>query len=365
MRSHASTPFIALVAATLFSQHAARAADTYTFTITSASSSVGYTASASVPFAGNMTGDTTATPPTRTKRGTFSFPFFVTCGNFTPTTNEPIIISGAIAASGNGMNIRPTGAFTLSINPATSSSSVRGLSLNLLGTSSATITASLSNFRYETFCTVNPTCSQPFLTAISLPVGNVTVSQLTAIQPEGAALGTLTPAGANTFTFAIPMLVDVNATASLTGAPLPTAPQQVPIVFSGTIVLNGDAATVTNTLTVDLAPPATTTPVDLPPTPFSIPTGIPLVCGGPNLLLALTISSSTIAIGATANLTSSGTRILCPCDWNGVGGLTLQDLFDYLNSFFTNTGDFNTDGATSVQDIFDFFTCYFARPAGC
>lgn len=49
----------------------------------------------------------------------------------------------------------------------------------------------------------------------------------------------------------------------------------------------------------------------------------------------------------------------CRCDWDNTGTVTLQDIFDYLTSFFNGDGDFNYSGATSVQDVFDFVTCYF------
>jgi hypothetical protein len=53
----------------------------------------------------------------------------------------------------------------------------------------------------------------------------------------------------------------------------------------------------------------------------------------------------------------------CPCDWNHSGALSVQDIFDFLASYFGPTGaDMNNSGATSVQDIFDFLACYFA---GC
>lgn len=49
----------------------------------------------------------------------------------------------------------------------------------------------------------------------------------------------------------------------------------------------------------------------------------------------------------------------CPCDWNAGGGLSVQDIFDFLSGYFTGNGDFNNSGATTVQDIFDFLSCYF------
>ncbi|MCC6320117.1 MAG: hypothetical protein IT438_01625 [Phycisphaerales bacterium] len=54
----------------------------------------------------------------------------------------------------------------------------------------------------------------------------------------------------------------------------------------------------------------------------------------------------------------------CACDWNSTGGLTLQDLFDFLTDWFNSDGDFNGAGGTTLQDIFDYLTCYFTGCSG-
>ena len=50
-------------------------------------------------------------------------------------------------------------------------------------------------------------------------------------------------------------------------------------------------------------------------------------------------------------------------DFNGVNGITVQDIFDFLNAWFNldPATDFNGSGV-SVQDIFDFLNAWFA---GC
>jgi hypothetical protein len=53
---------------------------------------------------------------------------------------------------------------------------------------------------------------------------------------------------------------------------------------------------------------------------------------------------------------------ICPCDWNHSGTVSVQDIFDFLSSYFAGQGDFNNSSQTTVQDIFDFLACYFA---GC
>lgn len=51
----------------------------------------------------------------------------------------------------------------------------------------------------------------------------------------------------------------------------------------------------------------------------------------------------------------------CPGDFNGVGGITVQDVFDFLVAWFANApnGDFNGVGGVTVQDVFDFLVAWF------
>lgn len=54
----------------------------------------------------------------------------------------------------------------------------------------------------------------------------------------------------------------------------------------------------------------------------------------------------------------------CAADFNGVDGVSVQDIFDFLDAFFANSpaADINASGAVTVQDIFDFIAAFFA---GC
>lgn len=58
---------------------------------------------------------------------------------------------------------------------------------------------------------------------------------------------------------------------------------------------------------------------------------------------------------------------ICPPDYNGQNGVNVQDLFDFLNAWFSNcnlsfcprTADYNCSGVLDTQDIFDFLNDWF------
>lgn len=64
-------------------------------------------------------------------------------------------------------------------------------------------------------------------------------------------------------------------------------------------------------------------------------------------------------------LMDAGTITLpCRCDVNGDGNITIDDLFQYLNLYFTGAGDVDGNGATTIDDLFLFLNCYFSNCAG-
>ncbi len=68
--------------------------------------------------------------------------------------------------------------------------------------------------------------------------------------------------------------------------------------------------------------------------------------------------------GTVCNAPGNSTSPCCKADYNHVGGVTVQDIFDFLAGYFTASpeADVNAAGGVTVQDIFDFLSAYFT---GC
>lgn len=54
-----------------------------------------------------------------------------------------------------------------------------------------------------------------------------------------------------------------------------------------------------------------------------------------------------------------GARRACIADWDGLGGLTPQDVVMFLGDVFRRTADFDGDGATTASDLYGFLAAYF------
>ena len=83
----------------------------------------------------------------------------------------------------------------------------------------------------------------------------------------------------------------------------------------------------------------------------------------PDITGRLSINPVALATGADATTTIIVRTVggASP-DWNHSGAVTVQDIFDFLSSWFAGSGDFNGVGGSTVQDIFDFLAAWFV---GC
>lgn len=81
--------------------------------------------------------------------------------------------------------------------------------------------------------------------------------------------------------------------------------------------------------------------------------------------LPATVRVRCVSSNACGSVTSGESEIReCTADFNCSGGLSVQDIFDYLGSYFAGSmeTDVNGSGDLTVQDLFDFLGMYFA---GC
>ncbi len=81
------------------------------------------------------------------------------------------------------------------------------------------------------------------------------------------------------------------------------------------------------------------------------------------------VTASTACLGTFQGLntvcgTAANPTTCCPANFNGVGGLSVQDIFDFLGAWFAGnpSANFNGVNGITVQDIFDFLAAWFA---GC
>ncbi len=109
--------------------------------------------------------------------------------------------------------------------------------------------------------------------------------------------------------------------------------------------------------------------------------GVQLACGSESTLSnGAHVPPATVAVTVTQNqpvwvrlasqpgtLRGGGTLAIgfdCAADFNGVNGVTVQDIFDFLTAWLAGSAsaDFNHVNGVTVQDIFDFLTAWLA---GC
>jgi len=84
-------------------------------------------------------------------------------------------------------------------------------------------------------------------------------------------------------------------------------------------------------------------------------------CGSTCSITAPAACTGSFQGAAACNAPGNNLAPCCRADFNHVGGVTVQDIFDFLAAYFSaNTcSDANQSGAVTVQDIFDFLAAYF------
>jgi hypothetical protein len=360
-----------LALSTLLSAAHTAAAQTFDYAINQPASSATYNFSVSAPFqttpagssylVGNAAGpDGIPGNADDVPTGTRTIPG-ITGGN-TALNTIVNLNSGNVSASGNNGStvVRPSGAFRVAFNTAGGTSTLSGLNVNLLGGAAAGISASVT-INYPAFRTRQPTCTI-FIAGIpiTVPVGEISVTSLIATQATPTSAGTLTPVAGQpgVFTFSIPVELTVEVSATLDGAAVPIDPQSASVTVVGTVDLNAPNAAVNATIAINQSE-TVPGPTPLAPIPFPEP-----LCGG-NLLVLITLASTTVNIVSNSTLVAAGTPVAPanPADFNRDGIVNPDDLSDFITGYFTvppdPACDFNGDTIINPDDLSDYITVYF------
>ncbi len=247
-----------------------------------------------------------ATNPT----GTHTKPGFLAPG---ATENTAVKVNSFNPDADGQITFAPTGTFNTHFDLASGAMTLADFTADLLGGKSAAIpvTAAVS---FETFRTTNPSSTYLGI-PLNLPLGNATVSSLTATQVPGDASGTLTPLGNNQYSFTITPLVIIAASVTFQGSPLDVATQPTPFPLTGQITLTGNTAHITETAPVDLTNSATPA-TQLDPLPFDLPAG----ASSAHVILNLTLNTQDTSITGTQSLDATGTAVPEPATATLVAG---------------------------------------------
>jgi hypothetical protein len=100
------------------------------------------------------------------------------------------------------------------------------------------------------------------------------------------------------------------------------------------------------------------------PNPCQQPTGA--CCDGAACSIAAADACTGTFKGVGSVCGDPGNPVACcPANFNQQGGVTVQDIFDFLAAYFGGqpSADFNSSGGITVQDIFDFLAAYFTSCA--
>jgi len=210
--------------------------------------------------------------------------------------------AGGISASGSSGQtpLHPAGVFAMNIDPAAGTIVLTGLSLDILNGGQAVVGTEVS-VTYPSFRTRQPTCTVFGGFPITIPLDGGQITGLLASQAAEEDPGVLTPAGGGTYTFAIPLTINLLVTATLQGEPFPVEPQTLPVLLTGTVTLNGDSASIAATLDVSnqQTQPG---PLAMDPTPVTAP-----LCSG-SLMLNLLLASVSVNVSTESDIVAPGVR---------------------------------------------------------
>jgi hypothetical protein len=237
---------------------------------------------------------------TRTKPGLF--------GSFGSTENIPVPVTLG-AHVGGTLATHTAGAFRLTLDPASGSVAIAEYATDFLSSGPATLPATVS-MSFSTFRTRTPDSTYIGGIPLSIPIGDVQLTAMSAVQTGPAGIGTLTPTGANTYDFTVAAAVELSASFSVLGSAFELPPTPVVLPLAGQITVTGSTAQLTSL--VPLKFQNTTDPgAALPQFPLDLPTILP-PGGTAHLLMDLILDEISANLAATLATNATGTLIPAP-----------------------------------------------------
>jgi hypothetical protein len=299
--------WLAVALAAAFAPAAAAAPVVYAITLDAEASSVAADVDISLGAPGSLIGNWHATDNptgTRTKPGALGPPFGTTFG---PTDNEPI--PAGFTPMVQGMADSPTtGAWVMSVDTIAGTVDVSGFAVNLLAGDAVALEL-VVEVSFSSFRTRAPDSTYIGAT-LPLPLGEASLTSLAAVQTGPAVIGTLTPAGPDTYNFAALVPVLLSGGGDALGNPFALDDTATTIALAGEITLAGETAVITAMLPIEFAfagPPTPEGSVALPPLNVPVPTILPPGSTA-NLVANLTLTSIDAAIDATVSIFGLGVR---------------------------------------------------------
>jgi hypothetical protein len=337
----ASAAPVALSVAASVASAALAAGANYSCSINPTGSSLVQTTGITAPFSGTLIGNYNATTnPT----GTLTRP-----GLFGGSGNLPVNYTASFAVNGN-INSVPSGAWVASIDLETLQVTIRSLSMNLLGGTSATLPATV-NINFQTFRTFAPNSTFFGGFNVPVPVGDASITELRAVQTADAT-GALVPQKGNRYTLAVAVPVNVILSADVLGSPVAessVSPGVLPL--SGTVTVTDTGVSLALSISNQSSETQPITDGAFTDQPIALPTVLP-AGNTANLLMSGTVTQVTLSTNLNATLAATGTRQAVPGDLDGDFLVNSSDLGILLTSWGQpGVSDLNADGTTDSADL--------------
>lgn len=271
----------------------------YNFSVNTSKSGLNANVGLGAKTTGTLIGnyDATTNPTgTRTKPGLF--------GPFNPGENVPVPTSVGVGLGGAPKS-GASGAFNMGLDFSAGSLSLSGMKLNLLATGAATLNNELT-FEFDTFRTRDPNSLYVGGIPLTIPIGT---AQLTALDLEQAlpTVGSITPAGQNTYNFSAAVVASLSATFEVLGSSfsVPGVPAVLPL--EGLLTIDGETVTLDSVRMVEFSN-STNPGLTLPQIPFDLPTILP-PGEVAHLLLDLTLGELFANVSGELALNATGVPI--------------------------------------------------------